>query len=235
VVPYDQGSQDYQSQDPAQVTDQDDPGDEVQRNFRYQHCYGVMLLVAGATYTEPYTAVWCEHHEDILAERGDGSYDAFQVKTRRAETGAWEVTHDGFKRSIRRFVRLIERFDDRIHRLAFVSNTECADHGPSVRDRRRLQRSPHRLLEAAQSAGSAKEMAEPFPEVLETMATFCECSQDELLAVLKKVDLIKGPTRQSFDAELAHTALSRLEAGRNMVPAQLSAVRDELIQRVWTA
>lgn len=73
--------------DPAEILDETDPGDETQRNFRYQHAYGVILLIAGAASVEPYSAVWCEHHEDVLAERVDGSYDAYQIKTRQPERG----------------------------------------------------------------------------------------------------------------------------------------------------
>ena len=65
------------------VYDGDDPGDETQRNFRYQHAYGVLLLAACLSGQRHYTALWCEHHEDYLTEIGDGSFDAWQIKTRR--------------------------------------------------------------------------------------------------------------------------------------------------------
>ncbi|WP_436110893.1 dsDNA nuclease domain-containing protein [Neorhizobium tomejilense] len=45
-----------------------DPGDETERNFRYQHQYGVVLLAAVRRGTFNYIALYCEHHEDFLAE-----------------------------------------------------------------------------------------------------------------------------------------------------------------------
>lgn len=60
-----------------------DPGDETERNFRYQHQYGVVLLAAVRRGTLNYIALYCEHHEDFLAERPDGLFDGYQIKTSR--------------------------------------------------------------------------------------------------------------------------------------------------------
>ena len=57
------------------------------RNYRYQHSYGVMLLASACRGERPYAAIWCERHEDILAERVDGRFDAWQVKTCRPIIG----------------------------------------------------------------------------------------------------------------------------------------------------
>ena len=86
-------------ENPSQVADENDPGDAVQRSFRYQHAYGAILLIAGAANQRPYTAIWCEHHEDLLVERTDGHYEAYQVKTRRPGRGDWTLNDTDLKRS----------------------------------------------------------------------------------------------------------------------------------------
>ena len=68
---------------PTDSRDKSDPGDEVIRKFRYQHAYGVVLAITMVKQTRPYRAIWCEQHEDLLAERDDGTFDAVQVKTRK--------------------------------------------------------------------------------------------------------------------------------------------------------
>lgn len=68
-----------------------DPGDQVIRNFRYQHAYGAILAIAMLTGGKPYNAIWCEQNEDLLAERSDGKYDAYQVRSRRSELGEWQI------------------------------------------------------------------------------------------------------------------------------------------------
>ena len=76
---------------PVESRDTRDPGDTTQRNFRYQHAYGVMLLVAAKLGLRPYVALWCEQHEDYLAERSDKKFDAYQIKTSGPENGAWRL------------------------------------------------------------------------------------------------------------------------------------------------
>ena len=90
----------------------DDPGDATTRNFRYQHAYGVILLAAAHTGHKPYVAIWCEHHEDFLAECVDGRYDGYQIKTCRPENGAWRMSSEALVHSIGRFVDLVKQFED---------------------------------------------------------------------------------------------------------------------------
>ena len=77
---------------PTDAIDTEDPGDETQRNFRYQHAYGVILLVRAHLGTLPYVAIWCEQHEDFLGERTDGRYDGWQIKTRGSYRPRWRLT-----------------------------------------------------------------------------------------------------------------------------------------------
>src|ERR1700677_3321130 len=84
-----------------------DVGDETARNYRYQHSYGVILLASACRGESPYIAIWCERHEDILAERVDGRFDAWQVKTRRPEAGAWTIANPEVVNALGRFAKLL--------------------------------------------------------------------------------------------------------------------------------
>src|SRR6201999_4049200 len=95
---------------PVEAFDPTDPGDATQQNFRYQHAYGVMLLLSGKLGLRPYVAIWCEQHEDYLAERDDKKFDAYQIKTSRPENGAWKLNDLGLIKTIGRFVELVEEF-----------------------------------------------------------------------------------------------------------------------------
>lgn len=77
---------------PIEHRDISDPGDEVLRKYRYQHAYGVILSIGMVTHRLPYKSIWCEQQEDFLAERVDGLFEAYQVKTRNSELGAWELS-----------------------------------------------------------------------------------------------------------------------------------------------
>ncbi len=102
---------------PSELMDTDDVGDSTQRNFRYQHAYGVILLIGAALKKLPYIAIWCEHHEDILAEREDGRWDGFQVKTRKPELGEWDLNDNELCSAIDHLARLESKFSGRISAL----------------------------------------------------------------------------------------------------------------------
>ena len=112
---------------PIDSRDHSDPGDQVIRKFRYQHAYGVVLAILMMNETRPYRAIWCEQHEDLLAERTDDLFEAFQVKTRKSETGSWNITDESFVKSMKRFVDLDSEFPGKITKFYFVSNAECSN------------------------------------------------------------------------------------------------------------
>lgn len=112
--------------DPGLTQDESDPGDEMQRRLRYQHAYGVILLIGCATKKLPYGAIWCEHHDDFLA-RSNGQYDSFQVKTSLPERGAWDTRKEPFVHSVGKFVQQDEKFPGRMRGFRFVSNTSFFD------------------------------------------------------------------------------------------------------------
>lgn len=216
------------------VYDGDDPGDETQRNFRYQHAYGVILLAACLSGQRPYAALWCEHHEDYLTEVGDGSFDAWQIKTRRREIGAWRLKDDALRDSLKRFALLEKKFPDKIRHYYFVSNTEIS----KSRAGKKIAQSPQVFLQAVKGApdnnGKIRVM-EPFGSSFAELREHCECTDDELLTVLRKLDFIKGPERESFEDEIAHTHLPQIAGCDEHSPAVLNGLRDELIQAIYTA
>jgi hypothetical protein len=211
---------------PGKVRDHADPGDETQRNFRYQHAYGVILLIGAAQGGLAYVSIWCEHHEDFLAERQDGLYDACQIKTAKPEDGAWVWSREGLRHSVKRFTQLHRRFPGRIGSFLFVSNAEClASHAAKEE-----VRSPLRLVEAI-----GRPLTEGLRKAFDELKTYCECDDSELEYVLERLRFVKGPGRDSFDDEIAHTHLSSLDACRAMTAAQRDRCLDALVQVVYRA
>lgn len=221
--------------DLSESSDSLDPGDEVQRNFRYQHAYGAILLIGATAGRLSYVAVWCEHHEDLLGERTDGTFDCFQVKTRSPGRGAWTIGEEGWKGSLKRFVRLVRRFGDRIHRVVFVSDTPLLDVGLEVRDRTRLSSSPAALLRQVNGAQSASELTQPFDRVFRKLLVDCRCTEDDLFRTLKRMTFQPGPSQDGIDAVLSHDHLPLLPECANLPRIKLNGIRDELIQRVYFA
>lgn len=223
------------SLNPDEVYDDKDPGDETQRNYRYQHAYGVILIIASLRNEKPYTSLWCEHHEDFLCERNDDLYDGYQIKTRKPEIGPWSIKDEDIRKSIRRFVELYKRFPDKIGDFYFVSNTDYLNVGLAIKDQTKLGKSPIRFFEEIKRVNSEESIGEAFKPFFIDLKNFCNCDSELFLLILKKIRLIKGPGRDSFDAEISHDHISRLKGCESYSPSILNSVRDELVQKVYEA
>lgn len=216
---------------PETILDHDDPGDKTQRNFRYQHGYGVILLVAAASKQKPYTAIWCEHFDDFLCKRVDQSLDAYQIKTRKPESGPWVLTNESLRWSIKKFTRLVSRFKSKIADLYFVSNANFLDSEPNI-SRQKLCRSPVKFLEAVRCAKSVEEIPESYSHTFEYLREYCDCSKFVLYTTLSKLHLVVGPGRDSFDAEIIDDHLAKLPECAHLPVPILDDIRDELLKKI---
>ena len=208
-----------------------DPGDDVQRRFRYQHAYGVVLLIGSFIKKLDYTALWCEQHEDFLAEISDTLFDAYQIKSRKSELGAWKLNDPSFFESIARFVNLNKRFPNCIRRFKFVSNTEPFE--TTVAANQHL--CPLRVAQAVNGAINAKALDGSNKKGFALLANKADVSLDDLFPVLKRFDFVLGPTIRALEAELAQDHLGTLPQCSGMNPTTLAKIREALIAQIAIA
>lgn len=220
---------------PVDAYDASDPGDTTQRNFRYQHAFGVILLVSGKLGLRPYVAIWCEQHEDYLAERADRTFDGYQIKTSRPENGAWKLNDLGLIKTIGRFVELVQEFGDAINSLFFVSNTECVTVGKESTNDRLRALCPCLFLEHVQSCRTLADINSVFRPTFESLQAECGCAENILFRALQKIDIILGPSRGEIDAALSHEHIAKLDACKSLNADQLNAFRDGLVSQVYRA
>ncbi|MBB1179229.1 hypothetical protein DSM05_08690 [Pseudomonas sp. FW305-3-2-15-E-TSA4] len=212
-----------------------DPGDEAERNFRYQHQYGVVLLVAVRRGAFPYVNLYCEHHEDLLCERPDGLFDGWQIKTSTPENGPWTLRDAALVKSIGRFVDLCATYPSQIGVLYFVSNSDFDVVGDDIQDQKRRGRCPPLMLAHLRACPSLADIAPPFLAAFNELGATLGADRQRLFDVLRRVELVKGPSRAEFDATLAHEHLGRLDDCSALTPAQLSELRDDLVAQVHRA
>ncbi|WP_315727593.1 dsDNA nuclease domain-containing protein [Bradyrhizobium sp. SZCCHNS2015] len=220
---------------PVDVFDDNDPGDATQRNFRYQHAYGVILLVAGKLGLRPYVSIWCEQHEDLLAERSDRKFDGYQIKTSRPENGPWKLNDLELIKTIGRFTELVQEFGDGINELFFVSNTECASVGKESKNDHKRALCPRLFLEHVRSCSRPAEIDSVFSPTFENLQAECGCSEDVLFRTLNKMNIVLGPSRSEFEAAISHEHIARLDTCRGLNADQLDTFRDHLIGVVYRA
>ncbi|MDZ4851667.1 MAG: dsDNA nuclease domain-containing protein [Pirellulaceae bacterium] len=215
---------------PTAVQDVDDPGDETQRRFRYQHAYGVILITAMHSANLPYESIWCEHHDDFLAQQ-NGVFDSYQVKTREPEQGAWELTTDGFVAAIAKFVVLETKFAGKFAAFKFVSNARASNS----KAEKKMVRSPVCLLAAIKKTKKEDELEKPFDISLAKMSQDCKSTTACIYSVFKKLELVVGPSLADFEAVLSQIHIAQIAACRSFPAYQLNAIRDELIQKIYDA
>ena len=220
---------------PTQVPDYKDPGDETQRNYRYQNGYGVILLIASARGDKSYRAIWCEHHDDYLCERYDDLFDAYQIKTKKPERGYWKLTDQELRGSIKKFCNLLAKFGNDIQDFFFVSNTEALNVSQDTQNQNDLRRSPVQFLRAIAEVESENDIPVPFNKTFQDLLTYCEQPPDILFSVLKNLFMIKGPGRDSFDAEIVQTHLPSLKACSDLPIPTLNKISNALIQKIYSA
>lgn len=209
----------------------DDAGDTTQRNFAYQHGYGAFLLLSAVRGHFPYEAVWCEHHEDLVAERSDGGLDAFQIKTR--EHGAWTNADEPFQKAVGTLTRARLALGNRIRDLTFVSNVPALDTKSKQESERK--KSPRVLARSAAACASLSELQPHLTKVVEAVAKATDHAADAIFETLKRLKFHHAWDRNSTDAEI--TALLGFLPDLQMAgtPSVLRRLAQRVIARVYEA
>jgi hypothetical protein len=220
---------------PVESRDTQDPGDVVLNRFRYQFAYGIVLLVGMGTGKFQYRAIWCEQHEDFLAEYCDGTFDVYQVKTRASELGPWEVNDEAFWKSVERFVEHDNAFSGKIREFKFVSNCDFSRAESQQRGHLNIVNllvATKKVKTWSQLPDSAKKGFEVLAEKLNTKT---DAERDALFKTLGRVAVVLGPTERGFEDEIAQSHLSQLDLCSHLNATSLKRVVGGLITAIHQA
>lgn len=72
-----------------------DPGDEVQRRFRYQINYAALKALQILAPDAAVRSVYCEHLEDVLVEGINALFTGIQIKTRELNQPQFRLSDKG--------------------------------------------------------------------------------------------------------------------------------------------
>jgi len=216
---------------PEESLDDADHGAETGRRYNYQYAWGVVLLCGLASGKLKYTALWCEHHEDFLARRDDGKYDAIQIKSRQTTLGAWKSGDPGLRTALTRFTELYGKFGHTIATYVFVSNMDLFN----TSDQKKVRQSLLCLKKAVDDAGLHERLTGDFAAVLETLAGELGVDREHLFAVLHLFEFQKGPSLEDFEDVVPHTHVASLNGLANAPRQELNELRDALMNLVRKA
>ncbi len=89
---------------PENTVSETDKGDDVQRRFRYQAFFASLILLELLKEDTEFDEVFCEHHEDTLVKKRDGTFIGIQVKTRLSGREPFKADEEQILNSLYRFV-----------------------------------------------------------------------------------------------------------------------------------
>lgn len=216
--------------EPGETLDKDDPGDDVQLRFRYQHSFAAIQCLRLLSPAGDLAAVYCENHEDVLLRKLTGKYDAVQVKTRKFKAEPFRADDEAVRKSIARFAFLEGKFPGWFDTFHFVTN-----HG--FWDKTADDRCLPYLLGKIKERGGLKHL--PKTNMLRKfVSTICETYGCEEVAVVSAILKLSLCGRES---DLEHTYRDLLDAigqqrdYRHRPLTTISRIADNLIYMVYQA
>ena len=218
----------------GRATTQSDRADEMQSFLKYQWTAAVMLLAAAIDAKTNYLAVWCEHHDDLLAEIPDGLYHAIQVKTLSGSNAQWVCSERGFQKAINRFCEHEADYSEKLEKYIFYSNAPPYIPGPTAIKPQNLARSPMRLLEECKRVNSYSTISPPYRESFDSLVIDVGNTAELVFSVLRKLEFMRGLPLETFEESLA-AALGDVSHCHQMTIARLRRTRDALMQLVGNA
>jgi len=217
---------------PDQVVDDSDPGDDVQRRFRYQATYSAILslsLVNDGDNVSDITEVFCEHHEDILTKHNDDSFCGIQVKTRKSGLSPFKANEPDIFSALAKFVVKDLEFKGRFRGFLLVSN--CG-----FWSERKTAGNLPRILKEASSVKNMAAIPErtPLRKLIRKLTTETKASERNVYKCLKRIRLDTLSHLDDIEGRLvSHLGRSPSMANRRL--DELKAAAQALVAMTFRA
>jgi hypothetical protein len=211
-----------------------DTGDETQALFMYQWAAGVVALAGSLAEQNSYVAIWCEHHDDLLAELSSGVFHAIQVKSKSAQGAVWRCSDSGFIDAVRKFAEHESQYSSQVEKYIFFSNAKPYIPSKTAEKPHTLASSPVRLRDQCRNAASANGMPSPYKASFEALVAATGSEVELLFKVLRKLEFQKGPPLEGFRDHLTHV-VAGIPACTQLTIERLCKVRDEILFLIGNA
>ncbi|WP_369381544.1 dsDNA nuclease domain-containing protein [Lysinibacillus fusiformis] len=211
---------------PDKILSKTDPGDEVQRRFRYQHTYTALIAIQMASGQIAYKELLCEHHEDILGVRNDGKFEGIQIKTKQIYDGAIELNEESVKKSLIRFIKLDSEFPGSFKKFIFVSN--C----PTRNDK--TGKSLNNLINQAK----VKKPQDPFkPKTLENFFKWLclesGSTEQDVISVLSIIEIQQGPSIEGIESKILTDHLGSMADCSQTPLHKLKIILNSIVSHIY--
>jgi hypothetical protein len=126
-------------------------------------------------------------------------------------------------------------FPGQVGKFVFVSNSDVDSVTPASTDDKRRGRCPGLMLEHVRSCSDADAMQPPFRNTFNALAAELGAEKAQLFEVLRRLETVKGPSREDFDAALAQEHIGGLTECAHLAPGPLRELCNDLVARFHRA
>lgn len=109
-------------QDPGNVLDNTDPGDDVASRFDYQYSYAAINAIRLISEEHSWKEIICENHEDFLLKNAAGKFIGTQIKTRKFTLPPFKAGEPQLKNALGKFCLLDQKFPGSFEGFDFTTN-----------------------------------------------------------------------------------------------------------------
>ncbi len=180
---------------PESTLSTNDPGDDVQRRFRYQAGYAALISLDLLDENSEFEEIFCEHHEDTLIKKKDGKFSGVQVKTRRPGRDPFKSDDDQILNAISRFV------EQEIEYPGYYSRFVLATNYTFWSDKENSKNLKYLVNLAKQTKTSTLQIVTP-----KTFTSY----------IKKIVKIVKSRTNKSVDFDIGLDVLCKIEIQENL-------------------
>lgn len=215
---------------PGTTLDLDDPGDDVQRRFRYQHAFTAIQCASLLLPECEYDTIYCENLEDALLRKKNGRFVGVQVKTRAFHLEPFKAGDAAVKKSIGRFANLEARFPSQFDGFRFVTN-----HGFwAEKDN---QHCLNFLIRTLKARGGVRGLRSTH-ELREWIAQICAdhgCKECDVVAAVLKLDLVGYESDLERSSRDLQQIVAELDGLEDCSAKVAGTIADNLMHKVYKA
>ena len=204
-----------------------DPGDEVQRRFRYQINYAALKALQMVGPETTVRSVYCEHLEDVLVEGANGLFTGIQVKTRELDQPQFRLSDKAVSGALKRFCVRDARYPGQFER--FVLATNFVFHDSDTSDDVGAMLTFCRANPSLDGVGPRHKVRKCLAEFAETTALAIE----DVIAALGKVSLEERKTGIDQPELDLVRALGEIEVLGNQSILELHRMADAIRAHIW--
>lgn len=195
-------------------------GDDVQRRYRYQFNYTILLAIQMYQKSIPYERLFCELAEDVLAVLPSKKFIGIQIKTTEQKGILFKISDDAVVNSLKHFIDLDKKFPDDFERFIFVTNTDFKKEN-DLQD----------LLNSI--CGKDPKLTKDQEDVIKKLMEKCKVDKPKVFSVLRKTIFQRGPSIDDIESKIIHEHLSKIPHCSSLTVPQHEFILKQLMQSVF--